>query len=160
MRNLVQENKDCFLVFRPHPSLIVRLKLDNLMSEKSFRNFFAGERCYLYEGDDYYGLFHWSDMLISDASSFLGEYAPTQKPIMYLHREDGWDLDDSIREDIFTSCYVARSKDEITAIFQQLKNGDDPLKGKRERYQENICEGMFTGGAGARIAADLRKRLA
>jgi hypothetical protein len=159
IRRIGQENKDCYVVFRPHPSLIVRLKRDNLMSEESFRGFFAGDRCYLYEGDDYYGLFHWSDMLISDASSFLGEYAPTRNPIIYLHREDGWGLDDSIREDIFKSCYVARSEDEITAIFQQLKNGVDPLKGERERYQENISVGMFTGGAGKRIAAYIRDRL-
>jgi hypothetical protein len=160
IRRLVHENEDCFLVFRPHPSLIVRLKINNLMSEDEFRSFFEGERCYLYEGDDYYGLFHWSDMLISDASSLLSEYAPTRNPIIYLHREDGWGIDDTLREDIFNSCYVARSEDEITAIFQQVKNGIDPLKKTRERYQENISVGMFTGGAGKRIAAYIRNKLA
>jgi hypothetical protein len=160
IRHLVQENEDCYLVFRPHPGLVGTLKHYNLMSEDAFRSFFTGDRCYLYEGDDYYGLFRWSDMLISDASSFLGEYAPTRNPIIYLHREDGWGLDDSIREDIFKSCYVARSKDEVTSIFQQLKNGVDSLKSTRERYQENISVGMFTGGAGKRIAAYLRDRLA
>lgn len=160
IRRLVQENKDCYLVFRPHPGLKSTLKNNKLMSEDEFLNFFDSNRCYLYEGDNYYGLFHWSDMLISDFSSFLAEYAPTRNPIMYLHREDGWGLGDTIREDIFNSCYVARSEDEITTIFQQIKNGLDPLKGKRERYQENICMGMFTGGAGKRIAAYLSDRLA
>jgi hypothetical protein len=160
IRSLVHENEDCFLVFRPHPSLIVRLKRNNLMSEDEFRSFFVEDRCYLYEGDDYYGLFHWSDMLISDASSFLSEYAPTRNPIIYLHREDGWGIDDTLKDDIFNSCYVARSEDEITTIFQQVKNGIDPLKKTRERYQENISVGMFTGGAGKRIAAYLRKKLA
>jgi glycosyltransferase involved in cell wall biosynthesis len=159
IRRLVNENKDCFLVFRPHPSLIVRLKINNLMSEEALRSFFADDRCYLYEGDDYYGLFHWSDMLISDASSFLAEYAPTRKPIIYLHREEGWGLDDTIQDDIFKSCYVARSEDEITAFFRQLKGGLDPLKGGRERYQENISVGMFTGGAGKRIATYLLNKL-
>jgi hypothetical protein len=160
IRHMVDENNDCYLVFRPHPGLVGTLKHYNLMSEDAFRRFFAGDRCCLYEGDDYYGLFQWSDMLISDASSFLGEYAPTRNPIMYLHREDGWGLDDSIKEDIFNSCYVARSEDEITAIFRQLKKGVDPLKSMRERYQENISLGMFTGGAGKRIAAYLQDRLA
>jgi len=160
IRRLIDENEDCFLVFRPHWKLVVTLNDLNLMSEDAFYSFFAGDRCSLYEGTDYNELFRWSDVLISDASSFLGQYAPTRKPIIYLHREDGWGLDDSIREDIFNSCYVARSEDEITAIFQQLKNGMDSLKSTRERYQENISVGMFTGGAGKRIAAYLRDKLA
>jgi glycosyltransferase involved in cell wall biosynthesis len=160
IRRLVQENEDCFLVFRPHWMLVETLKDLNLMSEEAFRSFFAGDRCYLYEGTDYNEFFRWSDVLISDASSFLGQYAPTRNPIIYLHREDGWGLDDTIRDDIFKSCYIARSEDEITAIFQQLKNGMDPLKGERERYQENISVGMFTGGAGKRIAAYIRDKLA
>jgi len=160
IRHMVDENEDCYLVFRPHPGLVGTLKHYNLMSEDEFRSFFAGDRCYLYEGDDYYGLFRWSDMLISDASSFLGEYAPTRNPIMYLHREDGLGLYYSIKDYIFNSCYVAFSEDEIMSIFQQLKKGVDPIKSTRERYQENMSLGMFTGGAGKRIAAYLRDRLA
>jgi CDP-glycerol glycerophosphotransferase (TagB/SpsB family) len=160
IRRLIHENEDCYLVFRPHPMLMKRLKDRDLMSEEVFRSFFVGDGCCLYEGDNYYELFRWSDMLISDASSFLGEYAPTRNPIIYLHREDGWGIDDTLKEDIFNSCYVARSEDEITTIFQQVKNGIDPLKKTRERYQENISVGMFTGGAGKRIAAYLLNKLA
>ncbi|MEP7322453.1 MAG: CDP-glycerol glycerophosphotransferase family protein [Saprospiraceae bacterium] len=160
IRQLVQDNKDCYLVFRPHPGLMETLKLNNLMSEDAFRSIFVGDRSYLYEGDDYYGLFHWSDLLISDASSFLGEYAPTQNPIIYLHRDDGWGLDDTIKDDYFKSCYVAHSKDDVTTIFQQLKNGVDPMKSERKHHQENISEGIFTGGTGQRIAKYLREKLA
>ncbi len=160
IRRLIDENKDCFLVFRPHPLLMGTLKEMDLMSEETFRSLFSGDRCYLYEGDDYYGLFHWSDMLISDASSFLVEYAPTKKPIVYLNRKDGWGLDDTIREDIFEGYYVASSADEITAFFQQIRNGVDPLRSERVRVQENMSKGMFTGGAGKRIAAYLRNTLA
>lgn len=160
IRSFINENEDCFLVFRPHPGLMGTLKRANLTSEEVFRNFFAGDRYYLYDGDDYYGVFRWSDMLISDASSFLGQYAPTRNPIMYLHREDGWGLDETIRDDILRSCYVANSEAEITAFIQQLKSGTDPLKRVRERHQENINMGMFTGGAGERIAAYLRDILA
>jgi hypothetical protein len=160
IRRLVDENEDCYLVFRPHPKLMGTLMQLNLMSEEEFRGLFTGERCYYYDGEDYYGLFHWSDMLISDASSFLGEYAPTRNPIIYTHCERGWGIDDSLREDVFKSCYVVHSMDEITEIFQQLRNGVDPLKSTRGRYQENINAGMFTGGAGKRIAAYLRDTLA
>lgn len=49
------------------------------------------------------------------------EYAPTGKPIIYAHREDGWGIDKTMQEDVSQRCYAARSADEITAAFMQLK---------------------------------------
>ena len=99
------------------------------------------------------------NVLISDASSFLGEYAPTRNPIVYLEYKDGWGLDDTVRENILNSCYVVHSKDELTRVFEQLKDGIDLMKDIREPYQEKISKGMFTGDAGKRIAAYLRRNL-
>ncbi|NLH94246.1 MAG: hypothetical protein GX466_08570 [Candidatus Cloacimonetes bacterium] len=160
IRQLVEENEDIFLFFRPHPGLVGKLEASNLMSSEEFRSFFSGNRCFLYEGDNYQGLFHWADLLISDASSFLGEFAPTKKPIIFLNREDVCGtLDDTIREEIYGSCYVANSEEQITNFVQQLMKGDDPLAGLREHYQEQINVGMFTGGAGKRIAEYIHDQL-
>ena len=159
IRQLVEEHTDCYLVFRPHPLLKVALSKKGIMSEQAFKDFFTGVRSAIYEGEDYYELFHWSDMLISDASSFLGEYAPTRNPIVYLEYKDGWGLDDTVRENILNSCYVVHSKDELTRVFEQLKDGIDLMKDIREPYQEKISKGMFTGDAGKRIAAYLRRNL-
>ena len=160
IRRIVEENENCYLVFRPHPLLVIALEDYHIMSREDFQNFFTGERTYLYDGPNYYGLFRWSNLLISDASSFLSEYAPTRNPIIYLHREDGWGgLDDTIEQDIFNSCYVARSEVEIRTFFKQILNGSDPIKETRKHYQENISTGMFTGDAGKRIAQYLHKSL-
>lgn len=88
------------------------------------------------------------------------EYAPTAKPIIYLHREDGWGLDKTMQEDVSQRCYVARSADEITATCMQLKQGVDPLKRVREVYRDDLCVGKFSDGAGKRIADYLDKLLA
>ncbi len=160
IKQLVQENENCYLVFRPHPLLVFALEDYHIMSRQEFVSFFDGERTYLYDGPNYYGLFHWSNMLMSDASSFLTEYAPTRNPIIYLHRQDGWGgLDDTIANDIFNSCYVARSEDEIKKTFKQIISGEDPLRGTREHFQENISTGIFNGDAGKRIAKYLRQTL-
>ena len=160
IRQIVEENEDIFLFFRTHIGLKNKLIASNLFSSEAFRSFFSGKRCFLYEGDDYYGLFHWADLLISDMSSILGEFAPTKKPIIYLKREDVCGgPDDSIREEIYGSCYVADSEEQIAYFIQHLMKGNDPLVGRREQYQERINVGMFTGGAGKRIANYLHDRL-
>ena len=122
-------------MFRPHPGLEPALEQADIMSRKEFRNFFASDRCYLYEGPDYDDVFRWSDVLISDASSFLVQYAPTRRPVIYLHREDGWSLDDSIKDDVFAGYYVARSELEVTTCINKLARGCDDLAEVRIRCQ-------------------------
>ena len=159
IRRLLDENEDCYLVFRPHPILKLTLSASHSMSEEAFLRLFDGERCCLYDGEDYYALFRWSDLLISDASSFLVEYAPTRNPIMYLHREDGRGLDDTLREDVHGSCYVAANEADIATLFKQITNGSDPMRDVRPRFQENMDVGMFSGGSGERIARYLGDKL-
>jgi hypothetical protein len=161
IRQLIRDNTDLYVVFRPHPLLEGSLKQANIMKPEVFRSLFQGERCCWYTGSNYYDLFRWSNALVSDASSFLVEYAPTRQPIVYLNREDGWGgLDDTLRENVLNSCYVVRSAAEIGATLQQLAAGHDPLRLTRLPYQENMSQGMFTGGAGTRVAEYLKKKLA
>jgi len=71
------------------------------MTEEEFRSVFKGQRCYQYDGVDINALFRWFNMLISDASSYLIQCAPTRNPIMCLRREDDEGLDKTIKEDVF-----------------------------------------------------------
>ncbi len=159
IRRLLDEHEDCYLVFRPHPILRLTVTASGAMSEEELLGMFDGDRCCLYDGEDYYALFRWSDLLISEASSFLVEYGPTRNPILYLHRADGRDLDDTLREDVHGSCYVAHDESEVATLFKQLTTGSDPLRDVRPRYQENMDVGMFSGGSGERVARYVRDTL-
>lgn len=161
MRSLLGDLPDCYLVFRPHPGLLPRLLHDKVMSEAEFRGFFGEERCYLDESDAYHGLFHWSDLLVSDASSFLVQYASVNKPVIYTLREDGWGgLDDSLRPEVLRGYYLAREPSEIAPLVRQLKAGEDPLAEQRAAAQKRMVHGIHQGGAGQRIAAYIKARLA
>lgn len=160
VRRFVDVNEDCHLVFRPHPLLSGAIARWAPELEPVFQSLCRGERCQLYDGDDYYALFRWSDLLISDASSFLVEYAPTRKPIIYLHREDGDGLDETIEEEVFRSCHVARSAADIDSRLQSIKRGDAPPISDRDRYLERMSVGLFTGGAGKRVADTIGDLLA
>ncbi len=161
VRRLLADMPDCYLVFRPHPGLLPRLLHDKVMSESEFRGFFGQERCHLDESEAYYGLFRWSDLLISDASSFLVQYAAVGKPVIYTLREDGWGgLDDALRPEVLQGYYLARESAEIAPLVQRLKAGEDPLAAQRRACQERMVHGIHEGGAGQRIATYIKARLA
>jgi CDP-glycerol glycerophosphotransferase (TagB/SpsB family) len=160
MRTFVDEHDDCFLAFRPHPYLVGALRRAGIMDDNEFRAMFTGDRCWLYDGPDYWSLFRWSNALVSDASSFLVEYAPTRNPIVYLQRDDGHGgLDDSIEAEVTGSCYTARTPDDVRSLLLELKSGRDPMRGERARFQERMSVGMFSGGAGERVAGYLARTL-
>jgi CDP-Glycerol:Poly(glycerophosphate) glycerophosphotransferase len=160
MRRLLQERDDWYLLFRPHPGLGPRLNEAGIMSHESFRNFFPSDRSYLYDSYGYLDVFLWSDLLISDASSFLVEYAPSHKPVIYLHRDDGWGIDDTIRRNVFEGYYIALSEEELTFHLDRLQRGIDPLNNARYLCQSQMSVGMFAADAGSRIARFLRQELA
>ena len=42
----------------------------------------------VYKEGDYFGIFQTSDLLITDCSSFLGEYLVSEKPIIFLDKAE------------------------------------------------------------------------
>lgn len=160
IRDYINQHDDCFLIFRPHPCLMGTLMHRKIMTEHEFRDFFSGDRVYFSEDVDFNKVFRHSDMLISDASSFLVQYAPTGNPIIYLEKVNGWGLESSISRAIDNSCYVARSSEDIVLYISQLKSGLDVMKNQRILTQEDMCRGIFSGGAGKRIANYLLESLA
>lgn len=159
MRRILQESSDIYLVFRPHPGLAPKLEIDGIMSVADVKSYFPADRSYIWMGDNYFDAFEWSDVLVSDASSFLVQYAPTQKPVIYIHREDGCGIDDSIRPEIFEGYYVARANEDINVHLDVLKAGIDPLADVRHRCQERFSVRIFSRDAGTRIAQYLRESL-
>ena len=65
------------------------------------------------------------------------------------------------KKDYYEILGVSRdaSEDEIKKTFKQIISGEDPLRGTREHFQENISTGIFNGDAGKRIAKYLRQTL-
>ena len=159
IRDYIQDNNDCFLIFRPHPCLVGTLRYLKIMNDDAFRQFFSGERVYYSEDVNFHSLFRLSHVLVSDASSFLVQYAPTRNPIIYVEKENGWGLDAAMTEYVYESCYIARSECEIVSYIDRLRSGYDSLKANRIQYQERSNIGILSGGSGARIANYLRGQL-
>ena len=87
--DLVKSNKGIELKIRPHPLLFNTLLSKNYLTSKQLYTYLNKiddlENSSIDKNLDYFDLFKSSDMLISDNGSFLAEYLPTEKPIIYTH---------------------------------------------------------------------------
>ena len=161
IRSILQQQEDYFMIFRPHPGLGYSLQAEGLLSIDEFRQYFDSERVYFQDCGEFFGAMRWSDLLVSDASSMLFQYAPTRRPILYTHLNGGWGLDETIRDEVFDSYYVVNDANQIGEHLRLIQGGVDPKRDQRRAAQERIIPKVFAPGAGARIVdsmvRDLRK---
>jgi hypothetical protein len=157
VRDFVVHDESVCLVFRPHPGLPIKLEADGVIGQDDLRRRFTSDRM-LYNGSiPYYGMFHWSDIMVTDASSFLIQFAPTKKPIVFLdNSRNGRGIDETIRPEIMKSYYVAQDVAELVETLSLLQSGADPKRPERLASQERMCYGVFSPGAGRRIADYVR----
>ena len=77
----------------------------------------------------YLEVFYSSDFIISDMSSILVDYFLTEKPIIYCHKTNQFN---EFGSKIAEGFYWVHNWEELKRTIEMLKNGDDPLKEKRQ----------------------------
>lgn len=152
MLDIFEKREDAFLIIRPHPILLENMKtaseeiIPGITRFKNRINNMAN--VYFDTMFDYRHSFALSDALLSDASSFLLEYLPTQKPIVYLRNNEGPGLNDD--GDIVNYYYVADTQDDIEKYVDMIIRGQDPMKETRLAKIEEYLY-IIDGQAGKRI---------
>ena len=135
--------------FKPHQ--LLKFKLQKLWGEERteryynlWRNMPNGQL----EESSYVDLFLTSDAMIHDSASFTTEYLYTQKPVMYLVK------DDKLRESftpfgeiVFDAHYHAHCAEDIDRFINEtVLNGNDPMAEDRlsvyQKYLQPI-DGMM-----------------
>ena len=148
----VAERPDLFLLIRPHPLLFDTLRNKGGSSksdEEAFRSRIAAmDNCELDERDNYLSAFFASDAMMTDAGSFLLEFIPTGKPLLYLAHPDGIGLNDDA--DIADSVATARELVEVESFLDMLIQGQDPTSDVRRAVVPEFL-GNVDGKAGERI---------
>ena len=122
------------LIVRPHPLFIGRLKAFGGVAVEKFSRLIeyakASDNITLDLDASYDASFSRADALLADAGSFLLEYLPTQKPILYLTHESCLGLNKSASF-IYQSYYVARNEQDIDDFVNMLLAGEDTKKVRR-----------------------------
>lgn len=126
-----------YFVFKPHPFL--RIKLARIWGDEQAEAYFRKWEkpgCSHVEQGKYLSLFKHSDALIHDCGSFTVEYMYMDRPAMYLVRDDAH-ADNMIpyAKEAFDLHYKGKDIQDIERFIQDVINGNDPLKARREAFK-------------------------
>lgn len=148
---LCEADKDLDFVCRPHPltfaesissGRMTREEVDAFKAEYDSRYNMTLDR-----RPNYNDTFFSSDVLVTDISSIIHDYAITGKPIIYCHKNDQFN---DLSRKLSQGFYWAYSWDDVVSFLNMLKAGDDPLRAKRKEIITSIYY-LPAGGAGAKI---------
>ena len=150
-----------FLI-KPHPVLKSKCEATGFMTGEEYENYIEQWRELpngnAYTLGNYYDVFKTSDILITDSSSFLGEYFVSGKPIVLLESKSRMPFNDFGLE-LRKGMYKPQKVEEIENILEEIfEHGNDSLKETRDK----IIKKQFVlpeGGVAKRITDYLKKEL-
>ncbi len=131
-------------LFKPHPRLRWFLSASGFMTEGEVAEYYKawedlGTVCYDGTYTDY---FNKSKVMITDCSSFLGEYSATGNPIIHLvygHDKDDNNKPACVVKSLFESFYTVQDDRELDEVLVQiLEAGEDPKKDQRSAATREV----------------------
>lgn len=157
--------QDLAFVIRPHPLFFGTMEDRGILTGAQVQAWLgrcaAAGNIQIDRRPSYLPAFAAADAMLSDASSFLLEFAGTGKPLCYLHNPHGPSLNDDgafVRE----HCAVAETEAEIRRFLDAVAAGHDPHRVTRmtayRDYMHRPPEGSGAAVKGvieARLAAEL-----
>lgn len=130
-----KRNPDMDFLHRPHPLALTHFMETGAMSREQVENYKL--QCSIIPNvsldtqREYEATFWGSSVLVSDISGIMPEFFVTGKPLVFCAGNMELELAPHIRK-MLEGCYVIRTSQELFEVLQKLKEGDDPLRDKRE----------------------------
>lgn len=144
-------------VFKPHP-LLQKALVDNQVKtlEEVKRYYDEWNKIGLkYESGDYLELFNKSNLLVTDCSSFLGEYFMTENPVIHLISKDATPYSLTVNK-IVENYYKAYCIKDLEELLENLPQ-NDWMKEKRIKALKEL--GLKNNYAAKNIMKDFLKQL-
>lgn len=134
MRDFMKERKDIDFIFKPHPNMRYACKKTGLMSEDIYddylRELSSEKNIKIDNNGNNIEDFIKSTAMITDSVSFLAEYLPSGRPLLFLNRPDRAIFSDT-GEAIIASHYAGKNMDDIVNFIKEVISDYDPKKNKR-----------------------------
>ena len=132
--------QDLAFVIRPHPLFFATLEQREILTAEQIAGFL--ERCaaagniLIDRRPSYLPVFAYASALLTDASSFVLEYAGTGRPLLYLHNPNGPGLN-ADGEFVHSHCARATEESEIKAFLDDVAAGrDEGGPARRAAYKD------------------------
>jgi hypothetical protein len=140
--NYAKAHKHIQWIYKPHPTLKLEIVKNKLMSLNQYQNYLdewnSLPNAKVFESGNYFDIFKTSDGLVTDCASFLGEYLPTQKPIIHLTRADSIKFS-RVGESIVENFYKATNNQECENLLDKIiVNQNDYLFSDRMKALKNV----------------------
>ena len=128
-------HKDVELIIKPHPNLfngligskyLTKAQADDLITKVD-----AMPNASFYTGGDYIDLFRTADLIVNNSISFLAEWLPTEKPMIFIDTERKFELNETatkILEVYYHVSDIVTLDENINDILFKMQ---DPMKSKR-----------------------------
>jgi hypothetical protein len=149
------------LLIRPHPLFFGRMQevagVGDQPGETFRRRVERAAYIELDESEQYAAAFERSAALMADAGSFLLEYLPTGKPILYLENPAGPGLNESA--DFVQSYYQASDFEGVKRFLDMVRREEDPRREERLARVGALLH-RTDGLVGAHIASHIAEQLA
>lgn len=150
------------IILKPHPLLFETLIKTGVYTEEELHllleRFQSLPNGSLHTGGNYFPLFFSSDGMINSSISFLAEYLPTKKPMLFMPNINDLGINE-FGERIRNHHYMGYStKDIEDFITQVVIEGNDPMYEQREEAIQNVLY-MPQEGAGTLIAKEVERSI-
>lgn len=160
--DFAKNNRQYSFIFKPHPMLEFKCISEGFMTKDEYDKYIQDWKnlpnASVWNKGNYFDIFKTSDLLITDCSSFLGEYYFSKKPIIFLDKDSrcGFNKFGLKMKETF---YSPKKLDEIPElIYDLLINKNDY---KKEQRIKLIKQEYFypTQGVGKMICEFIKKEL-
>lgn len=136
---LPEKYPDLKIIFRPHPMLFDHFIEKNRITKEdagAYLQKFKDNAFLEYDtSNDYMDMFWDVDILLTDISSIIVEFFLTGKPIIYC---DTGVLPDTFFAELLKGMYIVSDWQEAEQKLNELLQGNDPLKTKREELRKAL----------------------
>lgn len=144
-------------VFKPHSLLKKALVDRKVMTEEEVQNYYEDWNSVgiVYEHGDYLDLFNQSKLLITDCSSFLGEYFMTENPVIHLISKNATPYNETINQ-VIKHYYKAECIEHLAELLSELPT-QDYMKEERIKAIEEL--GYKNNNASQNILNNILEKL-
>ncbi|MCM1003415.1 MAG: CDP-glycerol glycerophosphotransferase family protein [Candidatus Gastranaerophilales bacterium] len=133
MLEYAKRNPQFNWLFKPHPMLKKALIDNKIMTKQEVKEYYNSWSEACFDGD-YFKYFNDSQLMITDCSTFLLEYAVTQKPLIRLVSKNMPEFN-TTTEEVVKTYYNAQDIQELEKYLDMiLKEKNDPMKKHRKGF--------------------------
>lgn len=127
--DFAKSHQDYTWIFKPHPQFKFSLLNNNIMTEDEIENYYSEWNTIgnINTQGNYFDIFKTSDLMITDCCSFLGEYLPTNKPLIRLINEDSMKMNE-FGEWLSSCCYNIHSVTEFDKTLNDVISSNNDYK--------------------------------